>query len=477
MTPGARTPLLVGVGATSFPAEPVQLMIDALRAAADDAGAPSLLAAVERIAVPQGTWRYPDPARLVAEAVGAGSARTHLAEIGVSQQALVNHALTAIAQGRCEVAAVVGADARAWARSPGAAERPHQGTPDEVHRREPDFMAPAEPAVGAGQPVVQYALIDNALRHAEGLDLVAQRQQIDRLWSAFSATASTNPAAAFPTARSPAWLGTPGPENRPLAFPYLKWHASQWTVDQGAALLFCSAEAARRHRVPPDRPVTPLVALEADHAVSLSRRRLLHRWPAMAVLGQAAERRLGRPLADVELAEVYSCFPSAVRVQQRELGLDPGRAPTITGGMTFAGGPFNNFTYQATAALVPRLRAQPGALGLVTTVCGLLTKPGLAVWASVPDGEPPLVADLAAEARAATERCEVLDGHHGRATVATYTVTYDGPDPARTVVVAALADGRRCLAASDDRSLAGHAIGHELVGAPVEVDGQRFSLA
>ena len=39
----------------------------ALEAAAADAGAPSLLAAVDRIAVPQGTWSYADPARLVAD--------------------------------------------------------------------------------------------------------------------------------------------------------------------------------------------------------------------------------------------------------------------------------------------------------------------------------------------------------------------------------------------------------------------------
>lgn len=476
MTLPGRTPLLVGVGTAAASTEPVALMTDALRAAADDAGARSLLAALGQLAVPQGTWHYPDPARLVADAVGAAGARTHLGEVGVSQQTLVSGALAAIADGRCEVAAVVGADARAWARRPGAAERPQDGAPDEVHRREPDFMAAPELSVGAGQPVVQYAMIDNALRHAEGLDPGAQRRQIDRLWGAFNAVAADNAAAAFPTPRRPSWLGTPGPDNRPLAFPYLKWHASQWTVDQGAALLFCSADAARRHGVAVDRAVVPLVAVEADHAVSLSRRRLLHRWPAMAVLGQAAERRLRRRLAEIELVEVYSCFPSAVRVQQRELGLDPTLAPTLTGGMTFAGGPFNNFTYQATAAMVGRLRAQPGALGLVTTVCGLLTKPGLAVWSSLPDGAPPLVADLAEEARAATPRCEVLDGHHGPATVATYTVTYDGLAPARTVVIADLDDGRRCLAASDDRVLAEEATRRELIGTAVAVDGRTFTV-
>lgn len=471
-----RTPLLAGVGAVSEPAEPVELMVAALHRAAGDAGAPTLLGALDRIAVPQGTWRYPDPARLVAEAVGAPDARTHLGEIGVSQQTLVNQALAAIAAGESEVAAVVGADARAWSRLPGADERPQRGTPDEAHRREPEFVADAEAALQAVVPVQQYAMIDNALRHAEGHTLEEQRRQIDELWAAFNAVATTNPAAAFPEPRSAQELGAPGPDNRPLAFPYRKWHASQWTVDQGAALLFCSADAARRCRVPPDRPVVPLVALEADHAVSLSRRRWLHRWPAMAVLGQAAQRRIGRPLGDMELLELYSCFPSAVRVQQRELGLGTERVPTLTGGMSFAGGPFNNFTYQAMAVLVEQLRARPGALGVLSTVCGLLTKPGLAVWAAAPGSTPPLVADLAAEARAATPQVEVVDAHRGPATVSTYTVTYDGIGrPARTVVIADLPDGRRCVTASEDPTLAEAATRQELIGAPIGVDGRTFS--
>ncbi len=63
------------------------------------------------------------------------------------------------------------------------------------------------------------------------------------------------------------------------------------------------------------------------------------------------------------MIEVYSCFPSAVRVQQRALGLDPARVPTVTGGMAFAGGPFNNFVLQATVAVAERLRGDRHAWG------------------------------------------------------------------------------------------------------------------
>ncbi len=78
-------------------AEASELMVLATVAAADDAGRSDLLDAVDRIAVPQGTWSYADPARMVAERIGATAARTHLVELGIPQQSLLNEALAAVA--------------------------------------------------------------------------------------------------------------------------------------------------------------------------------------------------------------------------------------------------------------------------------------------------------------------------------------------------------------------------------------------
>ncbi len=473
---GGRTPVLVGAGTASEPAESAELMVLALEAAADDAGTRSILTAVDRVAVPQGTWSYPDPGRLVADRVGARRARTHLTELGIPQQALVDEALAAIAAGESEVAVVVGADARNWAkhRPPGSADTPQPGIePDVVHRREGPLLEPVEEAYRLWEPVRQYAMIDNALRHAEGMSIRAHRDEVAALWSRFNRVAATFPGAAFAEPMDERAIDTPSPHNRPLAFPYNKWHASQWTVDQAAALVFCSAEAAAGFGVGPDRWVHPLVGLHSSHAVSLLRRRHPHTWPAMGVLAGAAATRIGRPLAAVDLAEVYSCFPAAVRVQQRAIGLDPAGTPTITGGMAFAGGPFNNFVLQATAAMVGAIRAGRGELGMVTTVSGLLTKPGIGVWAARADGGPPLVADLAEAAAAATDVVDVvpaLDGYGGPATVATYTVTFDGLDPVGTVAVCDTADGRRCVGLSDDPAVAARAVSEELVGCPVGVE-------
>ena len=327
-----RTPILVGVGSASGDAEATELMSRALVTAGDDAGG-RLLPQIDRLAVPQGSWSYSDPARMVAEAVGASSARTHLVELGIPQQSLINGALQAIAAGESEVAAVVGGEAKRWARDQARAGRENAETaqpgavPDVVGRRPGPLMEPVEVAHRLWDPVQQYAMIDNALRSFEGHTLSQHRSEIAHLWEGFNRVARDNPDAAFPDPMDAATLDTPSASNRPLAFPYNKWHATQWTVNQAAALLLCSVEAAGRLGVPTDRWVFPLAGVESSHAVSLLRRRQPHAWPAMGVLGRAVAEHIGRPIAEVEIVEAYSCFPAAVRVQQRELALDRTAAP------------------------------------------------------------------------------------------------------------------------------------------------------
>ena len=485
------TPVLVGVGTCLDDAEPVELMSRAALAAGDDAGAADLLASVGRIAVPRGTWSYTDPARIVAERIGASNARTVLVDLGIPQQTPINDALRSIMAGELEAALIVGAEAKARAaraakrsvaadaagisqmmqRTAAPAGETDQGgaEPDEHQIPKAEIIAQAELSAGLWAPVEQYALIESALGAAEGRSLADHRADIAGLWARCNAVAGDNPEAAFPAPMDAAAISQLGPGNRPLAFPYGKWHVSQWTVDQGAALLLCSAAAAERAGVPRDRWIFPLAGLESSWSLSLSKRADLHRWPAMGVLGKAAAAHLGRPLASCEHAEVYSCFPVAMRVQQRELGLPLDGTPTITGGMAFAGGPLNNFVLQATAAMARRLRKQPGT-GLVTTVSGLLTKPGLALWSSEPGEGGPLVADLAAEAEAATRELDAVVGYEGGAVVAAATVTYDAMEPSEVIAILDTPDSHRAVARSLDLELARRAVTDGLVGAAVEVN-------
>ena len=485
---GLRRAVLVGVGTAAQHEPPgegvgaLDLMVRAAGAAADDTGSPEILRAVERILVPHGTWRARDAGRTIARAVGAVAARSVLVEIGIPQQALIDQALAAIASGEIDVALVVGGEAKRrddLARRAGIALAPPDdpGTdPDERQVPDAEIVSPAEIATGFVVPVQQYAAIDNALRAAEGQSIAEHCRDIDSLWSRFDAVAITNPEAAFAAGRTPAALRDPGGGNRPLGFPYNKWHATQWAVDQAGALLLCSETAADRFGIAPALRVHPWVSLESSHSLTLSRRAWLHRWPAMAELGRAAEAHLGRALPDLDLVELYSCFPAAVRVQQRELGLPLDGTPTLTGGMPFAGGPFNHFVFQATATMIRRLRDAPGAVGLVTTVSGLLTKPGLAVWSTDAGDRAPLLADLAASAAAATPERDVVEGYVGAATVATYTVRHDREGPAQIVAIADTPEGDRVVAVVDDRDAAAAATHRELIGAEITVDGPTAAM-
>jgi acetyl-CoA C-acetyltransferase len=483
-----RTPVIAGVGVASQRVdepggglEALELMLAAARAAGEDAGAPALLTAVERVAVPQGSWSYTDPGRAIARRIGAPGARTSLVATGIPQQALFDQAWAAIRAGTLDVALVVGGEAAgraALARRHGVALADtvqDAATPDDLQLPAEEIVSAIEMESGMSSAMEPFALIDSALRHAEERSLDEHRDEIARLWAGFNAVAARFPHAAFPDPRDVAFLREPGAANRPMAFPYNKWHCAQMHVDQAAALLVCSLAAAERLGVDPGRLVFPLVALESSFSLPLPERRDLHRWPAMEVLGRTAAAHLGRALDTIDLVELYSCFPAAVRVQQRALRLPPDGVPTITGGEAFAGGPWNNFVLQTTAAMVERLRAEPGATGLVSTVSGLVNKPGLAVYAARPQA-PLLVADLADEAARATPRVAAVAGHHGPARVAAYTVAYRDDAPARCTIIADTPDGRRCMASSWDEGLARRATREELIGTPVHVDGARFAV-
>lgn len=479
-----RRPVLAGIATCHDDVDVLELLVRAARAAGEDAAGASaddLLGRVGRIAVTRGSWALTNPAQHVGRAIGATHATTVLVEIGIPQQTVIDEAMAAIAAGEIDVALVLGGEAKAHdarqkerstkADAAGIAdvfraqdERAGDYDPPHIHQiPQGDLVDAAELTAGLWAPVEQYALIENALGAAEGRTPDELRAEVSALYDRFNAVAAVNPDAAFPARRTADELAEFAPGNRPLAFPYAKWHATQWTVDQSAALLLCSTAVADEFGVSEQQRVHPIVGVSSSHILPLSQRADMHRWPAMEVLGRATEKRLGRPVADCDLHELYSCFPVAVRVQQRELGLPLDGTPTITGGMAFAGGPFNNFVFQATVAMARRLRNE-GGTGAVTSVSGLLTKPGLGVWAAESDGEEPLIADLADEVAAATGAVPVVLEHDGEATIASYTVTFDGQEPTEVIVLVDTPDGSRSIGRSSDAATIERAMTEGLVG-------------
>lgn len=474
-------PALIGAAtAEQHPQQPgdgvgcEELLVDAAIAAVADTGVSGVAPTIDLVLVTQGLSMLEDGARRIAAALGASGARTITYPVGIPQQTLISRAFDAIRSGEARSVVVAGAETKRrddLARRAGVelARPAPLDPPDELIVREGEIVARPEIDVGAVMPVQQYALIDSARRAANRWTLDEHRDDIADLWASFNQVAQHNPKASFAAPMTTTEIRDPSEHNRMLAFPYNKWHNSQWGVDQAAALIIVSTDTADELGVEPSRRVFPHVGVESSQSLSLSRRADLHRWPAMRVLGQAAAAHIDRPLTAIEHVELYSCFPAAVRVQQAELGLDPTASATITGGMTFAGGPFNNFVFQATVSMVERLRTDAGSMGLVTVVSGLLTKPGLTVWSTDPPSNPVLVGDLAAQAAAATTVAPLDEDPAGPGTVATYTVAGE-----RVVSIIDLDSGSRAVAAHDDPDLAHHATQTDLIGHRVHVAGRAF---
>lgn len=474
------TPIIVGVGTASQrdgALEPVALMAHALRQAAGDTSVPGMLEAADLLLCPQGTWAYRNAPGAVARLVGAASAHTVLTHLGILQQSLFDRAYNAVASGEVGVALVVGGEAkyRALQAAIAGTDLPEQTDvdtdPDEVIAPAPGIVSGPEIAAGLIDAVSQYALIENAARAAAGWSIDEHRRLVAERWSAFNRIARDYPEAWNPAPMTADEIREPALSNKPLAFPYNKWHNSQWNIDLASGFVICSVETARAHGVPEDLWVFPHACTESDNVVPVSEREHVATSPGVRIAGGAALDLAGVAPAGLDHVDLYSCFPVAVRVQAAELGLDPERDLTITGGMAFAGGPFNNYVLQSTAAMARRLRAEPGTVGLISAISGMITKQGYGVYSTSAPADGYRFADLTDEVAAATGRVTVHDSHSGPARVVTYTVRYDSMDPAKVIAVCGLDDGSRVIATSDDAALAARWTTDDPIGSEVRVEG------
>jgi len=461
-----NTPVLVGVAAVQQrlddyrqALEPLALMEQALRDAAGDAGCNGLLARADEILVPRSLWGYSDPGRLLADALGAASAATLLAEFGILQQSLLSRACQRITAGEAQVVLVTGGEARyrslcaSKAGDEATETRQVDAAPDTTLHPEDELWSAVESASGLGMPVGYYAIMDSALRAKQGLSLDQHRDQMADMYSRFSQIAATNPDAWSEKPVLAAHIREHSAANRMLAFPYTKLHNSQWNVDQAAGLILCSAAVADELGIERGKWVFPLAAAESNFMSVVASRKDLGGSAGFRIAGQVAMESAGVSFNEVRLRELYSCFPYAVRVQLQEFGMGLDGDLSVTGGMSFGGGPLNNFVFQATVRMAQLLRQNPAEAGLVTTVSGMLTKQACALWSSTPNPGGWTFTDVTERVRQASEVCELVADYAGEASVAGFTVLYQGAEPWRAVAVFDLPGNRRTVAYSEDPQL------------------------
>lgn len=464
-----RTPVLVGVGQLNVrvdrgeePLEPVAMLAEAARLAAADSGGATdrLLAGLDTVAVIDIlSVRYRDPACLVAGLLGAEPARRWTTVPGGNYpQTLLNKAATDIAAGRSDAVLIGGAEAwrtRSAARKAGtdlgwgveaddAAPTEHFGVENE------NLVHPDEVARGIFLPVQLYPLFESAVRAAAGRDQAEHQVVVSEMWARFSEVAAANPSAWIREARTAEEIRTAGPDNRMIGHPYPKLMNSNNSVEQAAALLLTSVERARDLGVPTDRWVFPWSGTDAHDTWYVGNRVSMHRSPAIGIAGARALELAGVGVDDLAHVDVYSCFPSAVQVAAAELGLGLERDLTVTGGLSFAGGPWNDYVSHSIATMAGLLRQAPDEVGFITANGGYLTKHAFGVYAARPPERAFRWHDCQAEVDDIGE-VELVTDHEGAVQIEAATVMYDRDGKPETAYIATRTPERhRAWASSTD---------------------------
>jgi len=301
------------------------------------------------------------------------------------------------------------------------------------------------------------------------------------LFAPFSKVAAKNPFSSSPVERSVEEILTVTDDNRMICDPYPRLLVARDTVNQGAAAVLMSVEAAGRLGVPEEKWVYLHGHADLIEQAMLDRVDL-GAGPASVMAAQEALRVAGLGVDDMATFDLYSCFPFPVFIICEALGLsaDDPRGLTLTGGLPYFGGPGNSYSLHGIAETVVEMRAKPGKFGFVGANGGILSKYSVGIYSTDPIEWR---ADRSAELKeqiAALPKVEVTKQPDGAATIETYSVRYDWPIRTGIIVGRLDSNGSRFMATTDDDDLVALMSDGDPLGANISVwsteNGNRASL-
>lgn len=424
--------------------DPLGLMAAAAKKAAAAAGTRAILHHLDGIMVVRPmSAHYPAAADQLAAEIGASPRFTAVSKIGGnSPQSLVNQAAGMLARGELESVLIAGAEAyypRAG-KPVSTGNALFQGLPKDYASDDTIGSTDLEGRHGIVQPLHGFPLFETALWAESGLPLETYLQKIGDLWASFSVVAARHPNAWTTTRRSAKEIGTPSPSNRFIALPYTKYMNPLVTVDQGAAIILTTGKKTAAIAIPGKRPVYFRGGGYAeDRQRFLIEKSDFTSSPPLRAAVDKALQRAHLSLGDIDCFDLYSCFPCAVAIAKRELGLaeDDPRPLTLTGGLGFFGGPGNNYSLHAIATLVERIAAGKTETGLVTSLGWFLHKHAAGVYSCNPAETDLGDHDLAdIENRLVGPKpVDIIDRASGPGRIETYTVKFSRDGQPETAIL------------------------------------------
>ncbi|MBD3649123.1 MAG: acetyl-CoA acetyltransferase [Pseudomonadales bacterium] len=483
-----NTPVIVGVaqvlhraGGTDDLIEPLDMMLEACLRAEQDTGARGLLEQVQSVRVIRGIWNYQNPAKYIAERIGATGAQTTGTLFGGNYvQYVVNHTAESILNGDLDLVLLTGAEngnSAGKARKAGV-KIDLTKTPGEydvlLGDQKPEHHDD-EIEKGIRTAIQVYPMYENAIRYHRGESLEEHLLRVSELWARFNDVACNNPNAWIQENLTAEEIRTPSAGNRRVSFPYTKFMNANMIVDMGAALILCSVDKARKLGIPEHLWIYPHAGVEGNDHFSASVRENFYSSPAIRLVGQRVMELAGTDVDELSFVDLYSCFPSAVQIAAGELGLNERDPLTVTGGLTFGGGPLNNYVMHSVSRMVELLRESPGKKGLITANGGNLYKHAHCIYSSEPPAKDFRHDNVQAAIDALPSR-DNITGYEGEAEIESYTVMFDGDKPAIGHCACLTPGGERTWVNTDDPELMAAMTTEEFCGRPVTIKADTLHL-
>ena len=391
--------------------------------------------------------------RAVAARIGATPARAVYDVIGgQSPQTLVAEFAQNLSEGRSKMVVIAGGEALANMRAAQRAgvslnwSEKHAGDwEDRGLFAGPPIVSPTELGHGLLDAMSYYGFIETARRMTTGRNVKDHRAHMAELIAPLSGVAARNPYAMFPERYDADDIATSASGNRPLTSPFLKAMVAKDRVNQGAAVVMTTVAEAQRLGVPRAKWVFLRGHAEAQEALLLDRTELGHSL-AMDLVFDGALHAAGVAADAVEHADIYSCFPCVVDQARDKLGRTD-RPLTLTGGLSFFGGPGNNYTLHGICEVLRACRARPGSIGLAHGNGGWMSKQAVGIYSSEYVEGRVFADNKATAAKIAAQKSPgQTTSPNGPARMESYIVQHKRGEPTGALVIGALEDGTRFYA-------------------------------
>jgi len=456
-------PIIVGAAQftqhkhTLDPLDPLNLMVEACTMALNGVGTTNLKKFIDSVyMININSWSYEDaPEELSKRLCLKPTHKIYLSDGGDSPQMLVNRAAKAITSGKSQAILITGGEAFYFR---------YKGKKRKLNLNWPQWKAPKcmEGKLWNGinefankyklkSPPVTYAILETAVRAASGRSLEEHKNHIGKIFEHFSRIASNNPYAWTQCSYTAKEIITPTSQNRYITHPYTKLMCSNVFVDQSSALIMTSKGIAEKLKIDSKLWIYPMGGADFKNIYDITQRPKLNNSPAAKEGAIIALEQAGLKLDDIDLFDIYSCFPSIVEIIKKEIGIkeDDPRPLSITGGLPYFGGPWSNYSLHAIVSAVNLIRKNPLLKIMVIANGGYNTKQSFGIYGT----EPPLIqwgeqnnAEIQ-QSILARQLPKPMEQAYGNLTIEGYTITYDRIGiPKQGIVIGTLGNNRRTIA-------------------------------